>query len=103
MRKNKSLRLIGLILGIIMIICCLNVFNPIMIFATEENVCFEDEFLNEKASKSTGQVKSSIFANKSISNAKYICNLDDSADYIYVEFENGGYVVFARETMEMME
>jgi hypothetical protein len=30
-------------------------------------------------------------------------NLDDSDDYLYVEFETGGYAVFFKENMEMLE
>ena len=43
------------------------------------------------------------FAGKTIHFCKYIYNLDDSADYIYVEFKEGGYVIFTRETREMLE
>ena len=44
-----------------------------------------------------------VFGERQISSCEYIYNLDDSADYIYVEFESGGYVVYAKETMEMLE
>ena len=45
----------------------------------------------------------SPFAGKTVHFCKYIYNVDDAADYIYVEFKEGGYVVFLRETLEMME
>lgn len=44
-----------------------------------------------------------IFGDRGIKTCEYLYNLDDSSDYIYVEFETGGYVVYAKETMEMME
>lgn len=44
-----------------------------------------------------------VFGDRQIRSCEYIYNLDDNADYIYVEFEAGGYVVYAKETMEMME
>lgn len=44
-----------------------------------------------------------IFGDRVISSCEYIYNLDDSADYIYVEFENGGYAIYAKQTMEMLE
>ncbi len=49
-----------------------------------------------------GSIKS-IFEKNTIKTYELIYNLDDSADYIYVEFEQGGYAVFATKTMEMME
>ncbi len=57
---------------------------------------------NAEKSSSLGTVES-VFSGKSVSSCEYIYNLDDSADYIYVEFENGGYAVYAKNTMEMME
>ena len=44
-----------------------------------------------------------IFGDRIISSCEYIYNLDNSADYIYVEFENGGYAIYAKQTMEMLE
>ncbi len=35
--------------------------------------------------------------------SEYMYNLDDSADYIYVEFEEGGYAVLLKQTMELLE
>ena len=45
----------------------------------------------------------SSYGGKAIRFCKYIYNLDDSADYIYVEFQGGGYFVFFRETQAIME
>lgn len=44
-----------------------------------------------------------IFENKEIDEIEYIYNLDESADYIYVEFEGDGYALYARTTMEILE
>lgn len=69
-----------------------------------------DEVLdNVNAFESTGANASeaisiqTVFDNQAISRCEDIYNLDDSADYICVEFERGGYVIFAKQTMEMME
>ena len=45
----------------------------------------------------------SSFGGKAVRFCKYIYNLDDSADYIYVEFQGGGSFIFFRETREIME
>ncbi len=45
----------------------------------------------------------SVFEDKTVQVCETLYNLDGSADYISVEFENGGYAVFAKRTMEMME
>lgn len=58
---------------------------------------------NESYSENKGQSLQTAFANKSISSCEFIYNLDDSADYIYVEFKGGGYAIFSKNTMEMME
>lgn len=34
---------------------------------------------------------------------EYLYNLDGSADYIYVEFNGGGYAVLYRDTYELLE
>ena len=44
-----------------------------------------------------------IFGDKKIRSSEYLYNLDDSPDFIYVDFENYGYVVYFKDTMEMME
>ncbi len=44
-----------------------------------------------------------LFGKRQISSCEYMYNLDESADYICVEFETGGYVIYVKETMEMME
>ncbi len=38
-----------------------------------------------------------------ISEAKYLYNFDGAPDYIYVEFEEGGYAIFANGTNEILE
>ncbi len=58
---------------------------------------------NESYSENKGQSLQTAFANKSISSCEFIYNLDDFADYIYVEFKGGGYAIFSKNTMEMME
>jgi len=48
-------------------------------------------------------VSRGIFGDVKIRSSEYLYNLNDSPDYIYVDFEDYGYVVYFRDTMEMME
>lgn len=38
-----------------------------------------------------------------IAYGEFLYNFDQSSDYVYVEFENTGYAVFLKETMELLE
>ncbi|MCL2798465.1 MAG: hypothetical protein FWD58_10550 [Firmicutes bacterium] len=44
-----------------------------------------------------------IFGDKQIKSSEYLYSPDDSADFVYVDFEDYGYAVFFAETMEMLE
>ncbi|MDE5553319.1 MAG: hypothetical protein K2I67_02120 [Malacoplasma sp.] len=66
----------------------------------ENSILVEDK--NNKELESQVSIES-IFEKNSIYSYELIYNLDDSADYFYIEFEKGGYAVFAIETMEMLE
>lgn len=43
------------------------------------------------------------FKNKDINSCSVLYNLDDSADYIIVEFDNFGYIIYSKYTLEMLE
>ncbi len=49
------------------------------------------------------EVTNDLFNNVEISSMEYLYNLDESPDYIYVEFEGSGYVVYSSETLDVME
>ena len=59
--------------------------------------------LSAPVSYSVEKVTNELFGNVSIKSSEYLYNLDDSADYIYVELNDGGYAVFLKETMELLE
>lgn len=44
-----------------------------------------------------------MFGNINIAKAEYLYNLDETNDYIYVEFENNGYAVYFKDTLELLE
>lgn len=43
------------------------------------------------------------FPNKEIASCENLYNLDGSADFIYIKFENAGYAIYSKQTMELME
>lgn len=106
MKKKKSLRSISFLLSLMTIFSLFSALTSVGAFAAEENTTFlteeVEQYTQNPITNSTGRLQST-FAGKTIDFSKYIYNLDDSADYIYVAFEEGGYVVFVRDTMEMME
>jgi hypothetical protein len=46
---------------------------------------------------------SEIFGDVKIKSSEYLYNLNDSPDYIYVDFKDYGYAVYFKSTMELME
>ena len=106
MKKRKSLRSISFLLSLITIFSLFSVLSSASAFAAEESTTLlteeVEQYTRNLITNSTGRIQST-FAGKTVSFSKYIYNLDDSVDYIYVAFKEGGYVVFVRGTMEMME
>ena len=49
------------------------------------------------------KVTREIFGDMRIKSREYLYNLDGSPDFIYVDFEDYGYAVYLRETLEMLE
>lgn len=60
-------------------------------------------FLNYDDGLTIEQVAGLVFNKANIADCGYLYNLDDSADYIYVTFDDGGYAVFNKYTLEMLE
>lgn len=54
-------------------------------------------------SNSIEKVSKSLFGDVEIKLSDYLYNLDGSNDYIYVEYTNGGYAIYMKDTMELME
>jgi len=93
----KKFKLIGLALVICLAASLFAVFSGtiVTVFADEKenDICFHD----------VETISHEIFGDIEINSSEYLYNLDDSADFIYVDFENYGYVVYLKETMEMLE
>lgn len=64
----------------------------------------QEKLDSDNKSKEESQVSiNTLFEKNSIQSYDLMYNLDDSADYFYVEFEQGGYDIFTIKTMEMLE
>ncbi|MCL2139598.1 MAG: leucine-rich repeat domain-containing protein [Treponema sp.] len=94
----KNLKFTGLGIAVCLLACqpdveMSHVLPKVMVTASENDAGFYDV---DKASRE-------IFGNLKIKSREYLYNLDDSPDFIYVDFEDYGYAVFLRETLEMLE
>lgn len=114
-RKNKSAKY-GMKKMVLLFLSLLLVFSfsvtniPYVASAQAKEVVLENTDtiqLQDKISASckytVEQVTNELFGEVNIKNCEYLYNLDDSADYIYVEFDDAGYAVFLKETMELLE
>jgi len=94
-----------LILGIVFY-CALNT-SSLVVFAENISNFVEIKNNSDILSKETiYKIKSltkEMFGDVNVSSNEYLYNLDGSSDYIYVEFENSGYAIYYKETMELLE
>jgi len=44
-----------------------------------------------------------LFGDISIKSGEYLYNLDESPDFIYVEFEDFGYAIYSSQTLDILE
>jgi hypothetical protein len=49
------------------------------------------------------KISQEIFGNVIIGSQEFLFNLDESPDFIYVDFTNYGYAVFAADSLELLE
>lgn len=83
-------------------------FLPTIAFAqtdTSDKVLLSAEKGNPVETNYTVEkVVADLFGNDAkIAYGEFLYNFDQSSDYVYVEFENTGYAVFLKETMELLE
>lgn len=98
---NKAL---SLVLVVFIVFSVLS-FSNVNAFASEEKK-LEDE-IDKRDANSSEEIKgediNNIFGEKNIYTWKMLYSLDEGDDFVYVEFEKGGYAVFSSKTKEMME
>lgn len=114
MRKNRSLKfsmkkLSCFILSMVLIISFSVMSVPLTVSAqtnelSDTNISSTqlENTLSDSANFTVEQVADELFGDVNIKSSEYLYNLDDSADYIYVEFDDG-YAVFLKDTMELLE
>jgi len=109
-RKEMKKKVFQLIIGIVLLISVVFLVKMKSVYAktTKETIVFDEKTKEKeveigKSEEFLADFVSPFFGNKPIKKCGYIYNLDDSADYIYMEFENGGYAIYAKQTMEILE
>ena len=95
----KKIRIIGLGLVLCLVLSLGIVLvngNAVSAFATDGGVVATNGLSIENATRE-------IFGDQKIKSTEYLHNYDDSTDYIYIDFEEYGYAVFFKDTLEMLE
>lgn len=64
---------------------------------------FADATVVESDLTSAQTVSQEMFGNIQIQSSEYLYGLNDSPDYVYVDFGDSGYAIYYRETMELLE
>lgn len=49
------------------------------------------------------KVSNELFGDISIKSSEFLYNLDESPDFIYLEFEDSGYAIFSSKTLDVLE
>ena len=113
-RENRSLKfsmkkLSCFILSMVLIVLFSLMSVPLAVSAqtnelSDTNISLTplENTLTDSANFTIEQVADEMFGDINIKSSEYLYNLDDSADYIYVEFDEG-YAVFLKDTMELLE
>ena len=104
MKKTKFIKNIFSIFLFVSILCLNIMFFSTDVFASAN--LNELDSINDSIDETQNygtEDGSNIFNNKTIKVCEYIYNLDDSADYIYIEFNEGGYVMLVANSFEIME
>jgi hypothetical protein len=98
----KRFRIVGLSLALCltMLLVALLADNTALVFADSAVIADTER---AAVDMSVEQVSSELFGDKTIKTAEYLYNLNDSPDFVYVDFEEYGYAVFLRETSELLE
>lgn len=111
MKEYNKKHLIIQLLVIIALAFCMASFSIITdnkSFSVQASELDKTEQLAQKTTSddinyTVEQIINELFGDISIEDCEYLYNLDNSADYIYVEFKKEGYAVFLKDTMELLE
>lgn len=111
MKIIKSIKFLRFIVMLLLILSFMGIISSTYVYAMPYiKICAETELdeselniNNDFSDNNNGEKLQNFLKNKTIKIFEYIYNLDDSADYIYVEFNEGGYAIFSNFSFEMME
>ena len=103
-KTNKFLRIALVCLFAVSFSVCDNPFGKSPAY-TERGITGGYENSEQFTAFTAGIEKLSqeMFGDVRIATEEPLYNLDDSPDFIYVEFTNSGYAVFAAESLELLE
>lgn len=90
--KNKIRGIIFCIGIYVLSVLCLVIVNQTNAYA-----------INAENAFTVNQISEDLFGTSEINYSCNLYNYDESEDFIYVEYKNGGYAVFFKPTMELME
>lgn len=93
---------------LMIILVLLFIHNYIFLYNKFSIVGLKDDYVlimddNSSEVYTLEDVINEMFDDVILKKSEYLYSLDEIEDFIYVEFENGGYAVFFKETMELLE
>ena len=105
---KKARTLLGIIFVCLFAVsysACDNPFAKLPTVGTESGIM---GYLNEHSEQLTiysdiELISQEMFGDVRISSEEFLYNLDDSPDFIYVDFEDSGYAIFAADSLELLE
>lgn len=106
--KTIKVYVVFLVVGI-MLISFGGLNTPLKTVSAEENSTNSVEIennstiLNNDDTYNVESLTKAMFGDVQVKASEYLYNLDGASDYIYVAFENGGYAVYYKVTMELLE
>lgn len=97
MKKNSNckFKILCVSIFIIFLINCLFICFPKIKAEADNAIKIESDLAHQN--------KEVALEQNQVSSYRYLYNLDNSADYIYIEFIDGGYAIYAQKTMEILE
>ena len=102
-KVNKILGIALICLFAISYSACGNLVDKL---STADTSCTERSEHLERLMAYTADIENisqEMFGDVEITSKEFLFNLDDSPDFIHVEFTNSGYAVFAADSFELLE
>lgn len=93
----KKLKVIGLclVVNLIASFAVALIIDTVSVFAENNYETSISSSIEEKSNELFGDVR--------IKSSEYLYSLDESPDFIYIDFEDFGYAIFLRDNLELLE